>query len=82
MEGTYDEDNMYRCVRCAHVYDHLTVTKAGTRYSHGCGEWVEMWPNKHAKCTHAVNHELPHVGEVVTNHLPRKDYTAYVNRNA
>lgn len=82
MEGPYDEDNMYRCVRCNHVYNHLSVTSAGTEYSHGCGEWVEIWPNKHAKCACVVYHKGPHIGEVVTNHLPRKDYTAYVNRDA
>lgn len=82
MEGSYDEDMLYRCVRCNHVYNHLSVTVAGTEYRHGCGEWVEIWPDKHAKCVHPVYHKGEHLGEVVTNHLPRKDYTAYVNRAA
>lgn len=81
-EGSYDEDTLYRCVRCNHVYNHLTVTRTGVVYSHACGEWVEIWPGKHAKCAHAVNHEDPHIGEVITNHLPRKDYSAYANTTA
>ena len=81
-EGPYDEDMLYKCVRCNHIYNHLLVTTVGTQYSHGCGEWVEIWPHKHAKCAHAVYHKGLHIGEVVTNHLPRKDYAAYVNAAA
>lgn len=82
MEGPYDDEMMYRCVRCDHVYNHLSVTVAGTEYRHGCGSWVEIWPHKQAKCVHPVYHNGPCLGEQVTNHLPRKDYAAYANRNA
>jgi uncharacterized C2H2 Zn-finger protein len=82
MQGPYDEELLHRCVRCNHLYDHRAVTREGTLYSHACGEWVEIWPSKHARCAHTVYHKEDHIGEVVTNHLPRKDYAAYVNRAA
>ena len=73
---------MYRCEKCNHLYNHQLETSKGGTYSHGCGEWIEIWPSKFAKCALTALHDEPCLGEVVTNHIPRKDYAAYVNANA
>lgn len=72
-EGDYDPEEKPFCTECGERFNHVAVEGDGGMYSHRCGEWVELWPGKHAPCA-LPTHTGECIGEVAKPLPPKKNY--------